>query len=165
MVADTLDNVGLGSSVAVDSSGLPFVTYFGFPAVVKEGAIPIQRPVGTPFLPGVLLTTVDDQGVWTQGAIEQNKPAAVPAGVTVPFGPVTTEDFGLTADNSNGTSIAVASDGTIHAAWTQADGVAYGTTSSGGSATVTQVYDYGTKLPIAGPISTPGIALDADGNP
>ena len=68
-VADTLDNVGLGSSVDVDSSGLPFISYFGFPAPVKKGAIPIPRPVGTPFLPGVLLTTSNEQGMWTQGAI------------------------------------------------------------------------------------------------
>jgi hypothetical protein len=132
---------------------------------VKEGAIPIQRPVGSPFLPAVLLATVDDQGTWTQGAIEQNKPAAVPQGITVPFGPVSTSDFKITADNTNGTATVIASDGTIHAAWTQADGVSYGTTKADSSATVTQVYDFGSKVSVAGPISAPGIALDADGNP
>jgi plastocyanin len=165
MVADTLDDVGLGSSVALDGSGLPFVTYFGFPAEVKASAIPVPRPIGTPFLPGVLLTTVDDQGTWTQGAIEQNKPAAVPAGITVPFGPVTTSNFKIAADDTNGTATAVASDGTIHAAWTQADGVYYGTTTPDGPASVAQVYDYGSKVSVAGPISAPGIALDGDGNP
>jgi Cupredoxin-like domain len=164
-VADTVDNVGLASSVAVDGNGLPFITYFGFPATVKPGQIPIPRPIGSPFLPGVLLATVDEQGMWTQGAIEQNKPDVLPNGVTVPFGPVTTENFPLSADDSNGTAIAVASDGTVHAAWTMADGVFYGTTKAGGSATVTQVYDHGTAVSLAGPMSAPGIALDADGNP
>ena len=165
MVADTLDNVGLGSSVALDSGGLPFIAYFGFPAEVKASAIPIPRPIGTPFLPGVLLTTVDDQGVWTQGAIEQNKPAALPTGITVPFGPVTTPNFKIAADDTNGTATAVASDGTIHAAWTQSDGVYYGTTTADGPASVARVYDYGSKVSVAGPISAPGIALDGDGNP
>jgi plastocyanin len=164
-VADTVDNVGLASSVAVDGNGLPFISYFGFPATVKPSQIPIPRPIGTPFLPGVLLATVDAQGMWTQGAIEQNKPDVLPNGVTVPFGPVTTEKFALSEDDSNGTAIAVSSDGTVHAAWTMADGVSYGTTKAGGSATVTQVYDYGAAVSLAGPMSAPGIALDADGNP
>src|SRR5206468_9197305 len=51
------------------------------------------------------------------------------------------------------------------AAWTMANGVAYGTTKAGGSATVTQVYDYRTPVAVAGPMSAPGIALDGDGNP
>jgi Cupredoxin-like domain len=164
-VADTVDNVGLASSVAVDGNGSPFISYFGFPATVKPSQIPIPRPIGTPFLPGVLLTTVDQQGMWTQGAIEQNKPAVEPQGVTVPFGPVTTEKFALSPDDSNGTAIAVASDGTVHAAWTMADGVVYGTTKAGGSATVTPVFDSGTAVSLAGPMSVPGIALDADGKP
>jgi len=162
VVADSLDDVGLGSAVAVDSNGLPYVTYFGFPAVVKKGEIPIPRPIGSPFLPGVLLSTVDANGVWTHGAIEQNKPkGGSPQGITVPFGPVTTENLQLTADDSNGTAIALASDGTVHAAWTMRDGVFYGTTKTGGTSTVTQVFNDGT----AGTVSAPGIALDADGNP
>ena len=164
-VADTLDNVGLASSVAVDADGQPFISYFGFPAAVKPSQIPVPRPIGTAFLPAVLLSTVDDKGTWTQGAIEQNKPAAVPAGITVPFGPVTTDSFPLKADDSNGTATLVASDGTVHTAWTMADGVDYGTTKLGGSATVTKVYDYGTSVSLAGPISAPGIALDGNGHP
>ncbi len=166
-VADTLDDVGLASSVAVDANGLPVVTYFGFPATVKPGQIPISRPIGSPFLPAVLLATVDEQGMWTQGAIEQNKPAVEPQGVTVPFGPVTTEKFALSPNDSNGTAIALASDGTVHAAWTMADGVHYGTTKAGGTATVSDppVFDYGTQVSLAGPMSAPGIALDANGSP
>ena len=163
-VGDTLDNVGLGSSVAVDSNGQPYISYLGFPAEVKPSQIPIPRPIGTAFLPAVLLSTVDDTGVWTQGAIEQNKPATVPAGITVPFGPVT-ENFPLKPDDSNGTATIVAEDGTVHTAWTMANGVDYGTTKAGGSATVTPVFDYGTSVSLAGPISAPGITVDGDGNP
>jgi plastocyanin len=166
-VADTLDNVGLGSSVAVDADGQPFISYFGFPAEVKPSQIPIPRPIGNAFLPAVLLSTVDDKGVWTQGAIEQNKPAAVPQGITVPFGPVTTDNFPLKPDDTNGTATVVASDGTVHTAWTMANGVYYGTTKLGGQASVPEqpVFDYGTSVSLAGPMSAPGIALDGDGNP
>ena len=166
VVADSLDDVGLGSAVALDASGLPYVTYFGFPAVVKTGEIPIPRPIGSPFLPGVLLSSVDANGVWTHGAIEQSKPkAGLPTGITIPFGPVTTDNLQLTADDSNGTAVVVGSDGTVHAAWTMRDGVDYGTTKAGGTATVEQVFNYGTAVSLAGPISAPGIALDAGGNP
>jgi plastocyanin len=166
VVADSLDNVGLGSAVALTADGLPYVTYFGFPAVVKEGEIPIPRPIGSPFLPGVLLSSVDANGVWTHGAIEQSKPkAGLPSGITVPFGPVTTDNLQLTADDSNGTAVALGSDGTVHAAWTMRDGVYYGTTKADGTSTVQQVFNYGTAVSLAGPISAPGIALDADGNP
>src|SRR5439155_1918689 len=165
-VADSLDNVGLGSAVALDATGLPYVTYFGFPAVVKEGEIPIPRPIGSPFLPGILLSSVDANGVWTHGAIEQSKPnAGLPLGITIPFGPVTTDNLQLTADDSNGTAVAAGSDGTVHAAWTTRDGVYYGTTKAGGTSTVEQVFNYGTAVSLAGPISAPGIALDASGNP
>jgi plastocyanin len=166
VVADSLDNVGLGSAVALSGDGLPYVTYFGFPAVVKEGEIPIPRPIGSPFLPGVLLSSVDTNGVWTHGAIEQAKPkAGLPSGITVPFGPVTTENLQLTADDSNGTAVVLGSDGTVHAAWTMRDGVYYGTTKADGTSTVLQVFNYGTAVSLAGPISAPGIALDAGGNP
>jgi plastocyanin len=166
VVADSLDNVGLGSSLALTADGLPYVTYFGFPAVVKEGEIPIPRPIGSPFLPGVLLSSVDANGVWTHGAIEQAKPkAGLPSGITVPFGPVTTENLQLTADDSNGTAVALGSDGTVHAVWTMRDGVYYGTTKADGTSTVEQVFNYGTAVSLAGPISAPGIALDASGSP
>jgi hypothetical protein len=165
MVADTLDNVGLGSAVAVDSGGLPYVTYFGFPGIVPKGQIAIPRPIGSPYVPGVLLTTVTQQGVWLHGAIDQTKPAAVPAGVNIPFGPVSTAKLPLTEENANGTAIALASDGTVHAAWTMGGSVEYGTTSVTGSATVDEVFTTGSNVKTAGPVSVPGIALDKDGNP
>jgi plastocyanin len=165
MVADTLDNVGLGSAVAVDSGGLPYVTYFGFPGVVAKGQIAIPRPIGSPYVPGVLLTTMTQQGIWLHGAIDQTKPAAVPSGVNIPFGPVSTAKLPLTEDNANGTAIALASDGTVNAAWTMGGVVDYGTTKLGGTSTVEQVFSTGANVKTAGPVSAPGIALDKDGNP
>ena len=50
LVPDSIDDVGLAPSVAVDGQGLPMISYFGFPAVLEEGEIPIARPVGSPFL-------------------------------------------------------------------------------------------------------------------
>ncbi len=50
LVPDSIDNVGLAPSVAVDAQGLPVISYFGFPAELEEGEIPVARPVGSPFL-------------------------------------------------------------------------------------------------------------------
>jgi plastocyanin len=164
-VVDSLDDVGIGSSVAVTADGIPYVSYLGFPAVLKEGEIPTQRPVGAPFLPGVLLADQNADGIWIRGAVVQTKPESEPNGVTVPFGPQTVDKLGLTKGNTNGTAVAVADDGTVHVAWTQADGVWYASTSDGGTSTTSQVFNYGVGVSLAGPIGRPGIALDDDGNP
>ncbi len=37
-VADSIDNVGIGAAVAFDADGVPFVSYWGFPAVLAKGA-------------------------------------------------------------------------------------------------------------------------------
>ena len=105
------------------------------------------------------------QGIWLHGAIDQTKPAAVPSGVNIPFGPVSTAKLPLTEDNANGTAIALGSDGTVFAAWTMGGTVEYGTTKLGGTSTVEEVFSTGTNVKEAGPVSAPGIALDKDGNP
>ena len=43
MVPDSVDDVGLAPSVTVDGEGLPTISYFGFPAKLVEGAIPVAR--------------------------------------------------------------------------------------------------------------------------
>jgi plastocyanin len=164
-VVDSLDDVGVGSSVAVTADGVPFVAYLGFPGVVKEGQIPTQRPVGSAFLPAVLLADMNTDGVWNRGAVVQTKPSSEPNGVTVPFGPQTVAKLGLTKDNTNGTAMAVGGDGTVHVAWTQADGVWYASTKEGGASTTSQVFDYGAGVSVAGPIGRPGVALDDKGDP
>ena len=71
----------------------------------------------------------------------------------------------MTTDNSNGTAIAVADDGTVHVAWTMGGAVYHASTKLGGTSTVDKVFDLGTTVNQAGPMGRPGIALDADGAP
>ena len=165
VVADALDDVGLGSAVGVASDGSPYISYFGFPAVVAEGEIAPARPIGAPFLPGVLLATDSTDGMWTRGAVQQTKPAVAPVGIGVPFGPDTVEGLDLTPANAAGTAVVVGADGTVHVAWTAGAGVYYASTMLGGTSTVSQLFDFGTALTQAGPIGSPGIALDDAGNP
>lgn len=165
VVADAIDDVGLGSSVGVASDGSPTISYFGFPAVVAEGVTPPVRPIGAPFLPGVLLATDSTDGMWTRGALQQAKPAVAPVGIGVPFGPDTVEGLDLTPANAAGTSVAVGGDGTIHVAWTAGSGVFYASTKMNGMTMVSQLFDFGTALPQAGPIGSPGITLDDAGTP
>jgi plastocyanin len=132
LVPDSIDNVGLAPSVAVDAQGLPVISYFGFPAELDEGEIPIARPVGSPFLTtedgddagAVLLASVTPDQIWTRGAIAQ--PRETPGGVPVPFEPAAEPSLAsLTPEDAAGTDIAIA--GTdVHAAWTTDVGVFYG---------------------------------------
>ena len=132
LVPDSIDNVGLAPSVAVDAQGLPVISYFGFPAELEEGEIPVARPVGSPFLTtedgddagAVLLASVTPDQIWTRGAIAQ--PRETPGGVPVPFEPAAEPSLAsLTPEDAAGTDIAIA--GTdVHAAWTTDVGVFYG---------------------------------------
>ena len=56
-VVDATDDMGQGNAVALTPDGLPYVSYFGFPAELKEGEIAIPRPFGAPTVPGVMLST------------------------------------------------------------------------------------------------------------
>jgi plastocyanin len=164
-VMDSLDNVGQGASVAVGADGSAYSSYFGFPQELAEGEIAPQRPIGAPFLPAVLLSSMDTTGLVTHGAVQQTKPDVAPTGIGVPFGPDTPDALDLTPENVNGTTIAVGDDDTIHVAWAAATGVYYAMTSPGGSAMVDEVFPYGFALRQAGPIGKPAITLDGNGNP
>jgi plastocyanin len=166
-VVDSQDDMGQGNAVALTADGLPYVSYFGFPAKLAPNAIAIPRPFGSPNVPGVMLSTSSADGLWQRGALEMNAAPAglAPNGVTVPFGPVATNNFDLTAQNSNGTSVAVDDQGAAYAAWTSSNTVSYGTSSLGSTATVDKVFSLSGKVSEAGPIGRPGIALDAAGAP
>jgi len=132
LVPDSIDDVGWSPSVAVDGQGLPLISYFGFPATLEEGEIPVARPVGSPFLEtedgkdagAVLLASLTPDQIWTRGAIAQ--PRETPAGVPVPFGPVAELSLAsLTPKRAAGTDIAIAGSD-IHAAWSTDKGVFYG---------------------------------------
>jgi hypothetical protein len=132
MVPDSIDDVGLAPSVAVDAQGLPTISYFGFPAQLEEGEIPVARPVGSPFLTteegeeggAVLLVSTTPEQIWNRGAIAQ--PRDTPAGVPVPFQPATEPSLAsLTKARAAGTDIAIAGSD-VHAVWTTDKGVWYG---------------------------------------
>jgi len=117
MVADSIDNVGAGDAIAVDAKGVAYVSYWGFPAKVVPGQIPVSRPVGAPILTtatldpaSAVLVASFENGIFTRGAAAM--PIDAPAGVTIPFGPTTIDSLvDGTPANTNGTDIAVASDG------------------------------------------------------
>jgi plastocyanin len=132
LVPDSIDDVGLAPAVAVDGQGLPMISYYGFPAALEEGEIPVARPVGSPFLTtgegddagAVLLASLTPDQIWTRGAIAQ--PRETPTGVPVPFGPAAEPSLAsLTPKRAAGTDVAIAGSD-IHATWSTDKGVFYG---------------------------------------
>ena len=160
-VADSIDNVGIAAAVTLDADGVPFVSYLGFPAELAEGEIPVPRPVGAPFVPGVLLASMTE-GVWNRGAAAMYQDP--PDRVAVPFGPATVESLADAGpDSTNGTDIAVSEDGTIHVVWAAPDGIWYA--SGTDSFTAAQVIAQDPPLNEAGPIGWPSVAVDDSGTP
>ncbi|MDP9329616.1 MAG: cupredoxin domain-containing protein [Actinomycetota bacterium] len=164
-VVDSVDNVGLGNAISLDKDGVPYISYWGFPAVLKPGDIPPSRPIGAPFIPAVQVSSQSTDGIWTRGAAAQVQ--ATPPGIVVPYGPATVENLAdATVANTNGTDIAIGTDGSKHVVWTARDGVYYGTEPSGGSFTVEKIYSYtGAPLDKAGPIGRASVAVDTSGIP
>ncbi len=173
-VADNLDDAGLGNAIALDKDGVPFVSYLIFPGAVAAGAIAIPRPIGAPFITtggdkpkdgaAVGVASLSDNGVWTRGAAAQVPVASAPAGVTVPYGPDTVDSLvGATADNTNGTDIAIDATGVKHVVWAGPDGIWY----AGGATSFTkqQVDTWSPPLDHAGPIGRPSVAVDAQDHP
>jgi plastocyanin len=161
-VADSLDDAGLGAQVTVDADGNPFISYLALTEELPAGQIAVTRPIGSPYIPAIGVTSLASDGIWTRGAAAQVKDT--PPGITVPYGPATVPSLkDLTATNSNGTDIAVGADGSLHVVWTAPDGVWYAKGPDTFSAE--QIYDYGFSLKQAGPIGSPSVAVDADGNP
>jgi hypothetical protein len=166
-VVDFADNVGLGNQVTVDSQGLPWLSYWGFPAKLKTGEIPATRPIGSPFVPAVLVTTQSKTGTWIRGAAAQVTCPAAPANCpAAPFNPATVKHLeNANAENTNGTDMVLAPDGSMHVAWTSFDGVYYGSGTASTSFTAKRIYGFGVDLVQAGPIGRPTVAVDASGTP
>ena len=160
-VPDSVDNVGIGPSIALNDEGLPTISYFGFVAQLAEGEIPQTRPVGAPFLTtedgkeaaAVLVSGLTSDQIWDRGAIAQ--PRESPAGLAIAFGPAAEPSLAsLTPEQAKGTDIALA--GTdIHATWTADTGVWYG---NGPNFEVSRVEETGDA-------GAPSIALDGSGAP
>ncbi len=160
-VADSIDNVGIGAAVAYDADGVPYVSYWGFPAVLAKGQIAVARPIGAPFVPGVLLVS-PQKGVWHRGAAAMYQDP--PTRVTVPFGPATVPTLqDATTDNANGTDVAVGADGSVHVVWTAPDGIWYASGPEPFAAQ--QVVNQLPTLSFSGPLGWPSVTVDDSGTP
>jgi plastocyanin len=160
-VADFLDDVGLGPSVAVDAQGTPYTSYFGFLPELKEGEIAPTRPIGAPSLPAVLMASTKD-GIWTRGAVAMQ--ASIP-NVSVPFGPATVAPVkSITPQNVNGTSLAIDASGGLHVAWAADTGLWYAQ-SAGTAFTATPLQPMKPRLERAGPLGSPAVAVTPSGTP
>ena len=110
------------------------------------------------------IASVSDDGVWTRGAAAQ--PIDSPTGINVPYAPDTVDGLvGATAENTNGTDIAVDANGGKHVVWAGRDGIWYatGTTSFTGSATA--IEEWTPPLAHAGPLGRPSVTVDEGGQP
>jgi plastocyanin len=164
-VVDSQDDVGQGASVTTAEDGTPFISYFGFPDELDEGEVAAPRPVGTPFLPAVLLTSVASDGVFTRGAVAQLDAEFQPNGIEPAFRPAKIPDLDLTKENANGSDIAVAADGTVHVVWTSGNGVFHAVAAPGADSVVSTVFELDLTVSQAGPVGRPSVALDAAGAP
>jgi Cupredoxin-like domain len=169
MVPDSIDDVGLAPSLALDGEGLPNISYFGFAAQLEEGEIPVARPVGSPFLQtedgedagAVLLANLTPDQIWNRGAVAQ--PRESPPGVPVPFGPAAEPSLAsLTPSRAKGTDIAIA--GTdIHTTWTADTGVWYGLGPSFEVEAVEETPDAGAPSIVVNGAGVPVVAYTVAG--
>jgi plastocyanin len=160
-VADFLDDVGLGPSVAADAQGTPYISYFGFLPELKEGEIAPTRPIGAPSLPAILMSSTKD-GIWTRGAVAMQAP--IP-NVNVPFGPATVRQVkSMTPQNVNGTALAVDQSGGFHVAWAADTGLWYAE-STGTSFDASLLQAMRPRLERAGPLGPPAVSVTPSGTP
>ncbi len=173
-VADHLDDAGSGNAIALDKDGIPYVSYFIFPAELAAGDIPVPRPIGAPFITtggddpedgaAVGIASVSADGVWTRGAAAQVIDS--PPGIIVPYDPDTVDGLiGATAGNTNGTDIALDANGGKHVVWAGRDGIWYavGTTSFKGSAVA--IEGWTPPLAHSGPLGRPSVTVDDSAQP
>jgi plastocyanin len=165
MVADSLNDAGRHVQVAIDQEGRPLVAYFAFEEETAEGVLPQTRPVGAPSIPGVLMATLNEDGIWTRGAIALQGQIT---GVDVPFNPAFDPVIAdLTAENATGLDLVVDGD-RFHAVWGSDAGAYYVTGSTDPSTTeqvqmeqVTDTPPYGVSIGVVG--STPWISYYTNG--
>lgn len=160
-VADFLGNTGVEPAVAVTADGTPYVVSFGFLEQLEEGQTAPTRPIGYPSVPNVGLVSVKD-GIWIHGAVAMQDNIA---NVNVPSNPAAVAELKtMTAQNANGTAIAVDSQGHLHVVWAADTGVWYADDSSG-NFTAAQVQKMDPPLTEAGPLGAPSVAVMSDGRP
>ena len=175
-VADGFDNAGLGNQITLNADGVPFLSYLIFPTFPPP-TIPVSRPIGAPYITSdptasggaqngaaVGIASLADDGIWTRGAAAQSRDT--PPGITIPYGPVTEKALvGTNPNSTNGTGIAIDASGGFHVVWTGNDGIYYAEAPSTGGFQAEELFTYGSKLDIVGPMSRPSIAVDDSGTP
>ena len=166
-VADNLDNVGLGSAVAMDTDGVPYISYLGFTEKPIPNVIPVPRPLLNPGVPAVLIVS-EKNGIWTRGAAAVAAPAVT--GIVWPYTPATVKSLStILPGNSNGTDIIIGADGAPHTVWSGPDGVWEADGGPAGAAptptVASHVFAVDPALAVAGPLGRPSIALDPAGVP
>ncbi len=165
IVADSLNDAGRHVQVAIDQEGRPLVAYFAFEEETAEGVLPQTRPVGAPSIPGVLMATLNEDGIWTRGAIALQGQIT---GVDVPFNPAFDPVIAdLTAENVTGLDIAVDGD-RFHAVWGSDAGAYYATGSTDPSTTEQVQVEQVNETPVTGPSigvvgSTPWVSYYTNG--
>jgi hypothetical protein len=176
-VVDNLDDAGLGNAIALDEDGIPYISYLIFPGELEADEIPIPRPIGAPFISttatppepskegaAVGVASVSANGTWTRGAAAQVQDS--PLGITIPYGPATVESLiGSTAENTNGTDIAIDANGGKHVVWAGRDGIWYAGDGGTGPFKESQVAAWTPALAHAGPLGRPSVAVDDAGTP
>ena len=87
--------------------------------------IAVTRPIGSPYIPAIGVTSLSADGIWTRGAAAQVKDT--PPGIVGPVRALRRCRRSRTSPptNSNGTDVAVGADGSLHVVWTAPDGVWY----------------------------------------
>ena len=153
-LADAIEKTLAGSHEArpVDPDERPIVSYFAFEERTAEGVLPQSRPVGAPSIPGVLMSTVSEDGIWTRGAMALE--GAIP-NVQVPFTPgFDPAIVDLTAENVTGLDVVTDGD-RFHAVWGSADGTFYATGSTDPNATEQVEISQVTRTPPVGPSTRP----------
>ncbi len=161
-VVDSVDNVGLMPSIALNDDGSPFMSSFGFPEELEAGEIPVSRSVYAPSVPSVLLASADN-GIFTRGAVAMAQPP--PNLVNIPLGPAIEKTIeSMTPASVNGTSLAIDDQGGIHVAWVSDTGLWYGAGGGSNPFSVEPVVRLPSKVKEAGPLGWPAIAVDQDGD-
>ena len=176
-VVDNLDDAGLGNAIAIDKDGIPYISYLIFPGELKADEIPIPRPIGAPFIAttatpsepskegaAVGVASVSANGTWTRGAAAQVQDS--PLGITIAYGPATVESLiGSTAENTNGTDIAIDANGGKNVVWAGRDGIWYAGDGGTGPFKASLVEEWTPALAHAGPLGRPSVAVDDAGAP
>lgn len=145
LVADSLDKVGIGVSVAAQEDGTPHLAYLAFLPEQEPGQPePTNDPLGIQY-PAVKHAHYAD-GAWTRSVVSEQP---LPESDETPVPAATEEDAA---------AIALDADGVHHIVWTAGSHLLYSSNASGEFSEAEDVFSRGD-------LAAPGIAIGPDGTP